>query len=279
VDWPRFGVVVPVLAGSSGAGASTFAAAAVDVLQQVGRCALLVDTAEPARSGLGAAATAAGADAIDLAAGVRVRWSWRGMSVLAQLETDLPASTPAPDPAVEQWLPPSGLSPLHVTVVDLGREWSAPTRAQLGGVSDWLAIDADRSAGPYPVLVVRPTRPSLLAAEAALTQLEPWITFGRTTASARLVVMASPRRKWPKHVLGAAGARVAALAQDAVFVPYDDELLVSGVEPHPVPPRVQDAVAGVLDDWGLLAPPHRSHRIESGERRTGRGSPLYLPAD
>jgi hypothetical protein len=283
-------VLVPVLAGSSGAGASTFAAVAVDVLQQAGRCALLVDTAEPARSGLSASVTVAGTEMTEVAPGVGVRWSWRGLSVVAQLESRLPALTPLPLLAPEQWLPASGLSPLHVTLVDLGQQWSAPTATLLRGASGWLALGADRSAGPCPVLVVRPTRASLLAAEAALAQLDPWTTTRQAAAPARMVVMASARRRWPKHVVGAAGARVAALLPDAVFVPYDDELAVGGIEAHPTPPRVQDAVAQLLDDWGLLTPARPAHQpsplsqttgrgwVELSGRRAADGSPLYLPA-
>ena len=54
VDWSRFGVVIPILAGSAGAGASVLAATLADALGQAGRRVLLVDAADPARSGLAA---------------------------------------------------------------------------------------------------------------------------------------------------------------------------------------------------------------------------------
>jgi hypothetical protein len=264
-------VVLPVLAGSAGAGASTFTAIAVDVLQQAGRCALAIDTAEPARSGLAAAFPAAGTDVSHPVAGVGVRYSWRGHSVLAQLEaTNPPPGQPlAPLPLISpsQWLPPSGLDPLHVTVVDLGQQWSASTHTPFEGPGAWLRMGVPDAPRPWPVLVVRATRPSLMAAEAALARLDPWISTGQAVPPVRLVVMASwKRRGWPAGVTGAAGARVAALLEDAVFVPADRELDVGGITEQPTPARAQAAVGELLHEWGLLSA-HTSH-----DAREGRGA-------
>lgn len=60
VDWAGFGQVIPVLAGSPGAGASVLTAILSDALQLAGRCALVVDTADPVRSGLAMAARSEG---------------------------------------------------------------------------------------------------------------------------------------------------------------------------------------------------------------------------
>ena len=257
VDWAAFGVLLPVLAGSSGAGASAFAAAAVDVLQRAGRCALLVDGAEPSRSGLSAAAAVEGAYSTNPVPGVRVRYSWRHQAVLARLETDLPPLTPIPPVAPLEWLPVAPpLAPLHVTVVDVGQDWIRPAADPLSGPRGWLRTGRGGAAQPYPVLVVRATRPSLMAAEAALARLDPWLRSGQLVAPVRLVVMASwKRRGWPGGVTGTAGARVARLLDHAVFVPYDRDLDLGGVTEHPTPPRVQSAVAALLHEWGLLSPP------------------------
>ena len=281
LEWSApFGVVLPVLAGSAGAGASVFAAAAVDVLQRAGRCALLVDTAEPSRSGLSSATEVDGEHATAPAAGVRVRYSWRGHAVLARREPDPelgpgrhlsptggvvesyddgPAALPGLEPT--RWLPLPPLEPLHATVVDLGQDWSRP---HTGGGSvltegAWAWLRAARGElAPSPVLVVRATRPSLAAAEAALARLDAHIGAGQLLAPTRLVVMASwKKRGWPKGVVGAAGARLARLVDDAVFVPYDRDLDIGGVTAEPTPARVQAAIAELLDDWGLLARPHR----------------------
>jgi hypothetical protein len=280
VDWGKFGVLVPVLAGSSGAGASTFTAIALDVLQQAGRCALAIDTAEPSRSGLAAAASPAGTAVIHPIPGWGVRYPWRGHSVLAQLEATHPPSRhplhqpPAalPKIAPSQWLPPGGLRPLHVTVVDLGQHWSSPAPTPLQGPAAWLRAGASDGPHPWPVLVVRATRPSLVAAEAALARLDPWIHAGHLVPPARLVVMASPRRRrWPHGVTGAAGARVAALLDDAVFVPADRELHLGGITEQPTPPRAQAAVGELLHDWGLLTPTSAATQPTYNSRDTDGG--------
>jgi hypothetical protein len=132
-------VVLPVLAGSSGAGASVLSAPVVDVLQQAGRCALLVDTAEPSRPGLSAAAAVTSAEVACPADGVAIRWSWRGHAVVAQMQTALSALAPIPLVLPIDWLPPSGLVPLHVTVADLGHAWCHP------GVGRWVAAGSASS--------------------------------------------------------------------------------------------------------------------------------------
>jgi hypothetical protein len=255
-DLSPFGVVVPVLAGSSGAGASVFAAAAVDALQRAGRCTLLVDAAEPFRSGLSSATEVEGQHATSPAPGIRVRYSWRDHAVMASRETDLdPAVAAIPGLEPLQWLPLPPLEPLHTTVVDLGQDWTRPESCAPDGACGWLRTPTGRSSAPRPVLVVRATRPSLMAAEAALARLDTQVGAGQLVAPARLVVMASwKKRGWPAGVTGAAGARVARLLDDAVFVPYDRDLDLGGVTADPTPTRVQAVVAGLFDQWGLLTP-------------------------
>jgi hypothetical protein len=255
-DWSPFGVVVPVLAGSAGAGASAFAAATVDALQRAGRCALLVDAAEPFRSGLCSATEVEGQHATCPTPGLRVRYSWRDHVVVARKETDLdPATTSIPGLEPLQWLPLPPLEPLHTTVVDLGQDWTRPEACAPAGACGWLRGPAGGSPAPRPVLVVRATRPSLMAAEAALARLDSRVGSGQVVAPARLVVMASWKKRWPAGVTGAAGARVARLLDDAVFVPYDRDLDIGGVTAAPTPTRVQSVVADLLDQWGLLTSP------------------------
>ena len=90
VDWSRFGAVVPVLAGSAGAGASVLAAAVTDALQQAGQRVLLVDAADPARSGLAAAAPEEGLHVRQVHPGLHLRYSWRHESLLARMESRFP---------------------------------------------------------------------------------------------------------------------------------------------------------------------------------------------
>src|SRR5581483_8649645 len=269
VDWSPFGSVVPVMAGSSGAGAWGFGAAAGQALEWAGRCALLIDTAEPSRSGLCSATEVDGEHATRPVAGVLARYSWMGHAVLARREPDPEpgpgrhnpidlaglGSLPALQP--HQWLPLPPLGPLHITVVDLGGDWARPHRSGghplTHGALAWLR--APRAGGvPRPVLVVRATRPSLAAAEAALARLDTYIGDGQLVEPARLVVMASwKKRGWPRGVTGAAGARVGRLLEDAVFLPYDRDLDLGGITAAPCPERIRSAVAELLDEWGLLS--------------------------
>jgi hypothetical protein len=155
-----------------------------------------------------------------------------------------------------QWLPLPPLEPLQTTVVDIGQDWTRFETAGPDGPRSWLRSARSGSPAPQPVLVVRATRPSLMAAEAALARLDSQTTSGRLVAPARLVVMASwKKRGWPAGVTGTAGSRVARLLDDAVFVPYDRDLDLGGVTADPVPPQIQAVVGEVLDQWGLLTSP------------------------
>lgn len=156
VDWSGFGVVVPVLSGSPGAGASVLAAALADALQRAGRCVLLVDAADPARSGLAGAAPMEGPWVHHPHRQLAIRYSWRGHALLARLESGLPTITPGMVPPPPAWLPE--LDPLHVTVADLGHDGWRAAANPLSGAGGWLRRGVP---APRPVLVVRPTRPSL----------------------------------------------------------------------------------------------------------------------
>ena len=91
VSWAAFGPLIPVLAGSAGAGASCVAAAIVDALQQDQRCALLIDADDPARSGLAGASSVDGPWTRQVNDHLTVRYSWRADALLARLETRNPA--------------------------------------------------------------------------------------------------------------------------------------------------------------------------------------------
>jgi hypothetical protein len=253
-DWSRFGAVIPVLSGSTGAGASVLATALVDVLRGAGRCALLIDAAEPGRSGLAGAVAAEGPWTTAPVEGVWARYSWREDALVAHLEADQTAPDGPTSLAPESWLlepPPS----MEVTVADLGQEWlRSPAADPLAGAGAWLRAGWPES--PRPLLVVRATRPSLIAAEAALARLDPWLRTGHAVAPVQLVVMASwKRRGWPSGVTGAAGARVAALLEHALVVPYDRSVELGGVTDEPTSPRLQAALAPLLHQWGLLTAP------------------------
>ncbi|MDT7783032.1 MAG: hypothetical protein QOF58_1451 [Pseudonocardiales bacterium] len=258
VDWHGFGTVIPVLAGSPGCGASVLAVLLTDVLQIEQQRVLLVDPADPPRSGLASAARSAGPWLTRPHPQVHIRFSWRAQALLARLETTLPVMAPGMVPPPRFWLP-QGQRP-QVTVVDLGHDPWRVTAHPLAGAGAWLRHG---SPPPRPVLVVRPSRPSLLHAEQVLTRLDPWIALAAVSPPAQLVVMGAKR--WPAGVAGAAGRRVAALLQDAVFVPHDSELAAAGVTAAVTPPRLRQAITPVLRGWGLL-PDIAGQRTRPGTR-------------
>jgi hypothetical protein len=251
MDWASFGVVIPVLAGSPGAGASAVAAALADALQLAGRCVLLVDAADPARSGLAAAAPAEGPWTAAVTPLLQIRYSWRREALVARLESRLPVISPGMVPPPRFWRP--DVSPLHVTVVDLGHDGWRVTANPLLGAGAWL-----RSGLPptRPVLVVRPSRPSLRHAEQVLARLDPWVRAGTVSPPGQLVVTGAKR--WPRGVVGAAGRRLEPLLASASFVPHDSELAAGGVTGELLGGRIRGALGPLLAEWGLLPPAGRA---------------------
>ncbi|MGH3777059.1 MAG: hypothetical protein ACRDRR_15245 [Pseudonocardiaceae bacterium] len=257
VDWAGFGQVIPVLAGSPGAGASILTAVLSDALQLAGRCALIVDTADPVRSGLAMAARSEGPWVAGPHPSVRIRYSWRAQALLARVETSLPVIAPGMVPPPGFWRPP--VRELHATVVDIGHDAWRVTAHPLTGAGEWLR---QGSPAPRPVLVVRATRPSLIHAEQVLARLEAWVGIGAATPPSQLVVMGATR--WPPGVAGVAGRRVAGLLEGAVFVPHDPELAVGGITAQVTPAQARDAVTPLLRSWGLLpVPDGKDKRLNS----------------
>lgn len=248
VDWSGFGQVIPVLAGSPGAGASVLTAVLSDVLQLAARCALVVDTADPVRSGLTMATRSEGPWVPGPHPSVRIRYSWRAQALLARVETSLPVIAPGAVPPPRFWRP--AVRELHATVVDLGHDAWRVSAHPLTGAGEWLRRG---TPAPRPVLVVRATRPSLMHAEQVLARLDAWIGIGAVTRPSQLVVMGATR--WPPGVAGVAGRRVAGLLEGAVFVPHDPVLAVGGITAQVTPAPVRDAVAPLLRSWGLLPVP------------------------
>lgn len=252
VSWAAFGPLIPVLAGSAGAGASCIAAAITDALQQDERCALLIDADDPARSGLAAASSVDGPWTRQITEHITVRYSWRDDALLARLETALPAITPGMVPPPPDWLPDPAPDPLHATVVDLGHGGWRTAATPIYGAGGWLRRGLPTQR---PILVVRATRPSLRQAEQLLARLDPWIQRGLATPIYQLVVNGA--RKWPPGVAGAAGPRVAALLDEALFVPHVPAWELGGVTDEPSPAKAVDALRPLLASWQLIASPRR----------------------
>ncbi len=253
VDRAQFGVLIPVLSGSPGSGASVLAAAITDAVASATRRVLLVDAADPARSGLASAASGDG-PSTQVGTELRIRCARRGHALVVRLGSTLPVVTPGMVPPPPLWLP--GGDPVHATVVDLGHDGWRATANPLSGAGAWLRRG---TPAPRPVLVVRPTRPSLRHAEQVLARLAPWVELGTATPPCRLVVNGA--RRWPPGVVDAAGPLLTPLVESAVFVPHDYDVEVDGVTEELLGSRLRRAVAPMLGDWGL--PP------EAPDRNTG----------
>jgi hypothetical protein len=148
-------------------------------------------------------------------------------------------------PTPGAWRPPTAV--FDATVVDLGHDPWRIAAHPLSGAGSWLRRGVPH---PRPVLVVRPSRPSLLHAEQVLSRLDPWVATAAVTAPAQLVVMGAKR--WPAGVAGSAGRRVHSLLPTAVFVPHDSTIAVSGITPAVTPPQLRRPVLPLLRTWGLL---------------------------
>jgi hypothetical protein len=212
---------IAVIAAHAGAGASTVALAITDALSDAGRTARLVDTAQPSRSGLVAAATSE--------LGTDPTGSWRrGSRNTATLyrrtgNADLGCwPTPSPDSASD--------SVEVTTVVDLGLP-SPDTTAQLTAIR------------PCIVVVCHASVPGIRSAEHALDQL--------VTQSVVMAVV-GPNR-WPGVLTAGLGPRLRTHrdAGQVVIVPTERHLHLSGVTAGPLPRPVAAAgraLLAVLDD-------------------------------
>jgi hypothetical protein len=76
------------------------------------------------------------------------------------------------------------------------------------------------------------------------------VNRGLATAVQQLVVNGASR--WPSGVAGVAGPRVAALLDDALFVPHLAGWEVGGVTDEQSPSRAVKAVRPLLASWGLI---------------------------
>lgn len=263
-SWHHAGAVIPVLGAGAGVGTSVVAAALFDVLDGHEVPTLLVDGADPARSGLAAAVHHQGSPAHTSHPRIAISYGRRGDGWVAQLDTpptEVLSPRMIPDPT---WWLPNQTAPA-ATVVDLGWDSWQVAAAPLRGMGAWLEVG--HPSTPRPVLVVAATRPSLAKANQLLTRLAPWISTGRVAAPRALVVVGATR--WPKGVLGVANTTLAHLAEDPVFVPHDHAVALAGIGPDAVPDRLRHALTEIPARWGLVPDTTRRGRTRSRIRLLG----------
>ncbi|MCU1613201.1 MAG: uncharacterized protein JWO98_741 [Frankiales bacterium] len=204
---------IGILAAHAGAGASTAALVICDAAAAGGRRVHLVDTAQPSRSGLVAAASEE--------LGLDVTGAWhRG------LRTGVTIDRRATDTAPGRWpISPVGDDPA-LTVVDLGL--AAPEKL--------TRLVADRGR---PVVVCRPTVPGVRLTEQLLAQV----------AGQSVVVAAVGLTRWPGEVTASLGPRLHALRADGrvVPVPMNRRLQVTGPTSSPLPRPLHAAGRSLLE--------------------------------
>jgi len=246
MDWAAFGTVIPVLAGHTGGGASVLAAVLADALAARGHQVLLIDAADPLRSGLADATTDDGPRRPSPHGAVRVRQARRGPIRCARLEfDDIAVRSPAVVPAPQYWASPEG--PVDVTVIDIGWDAWALGATALQGPGGWLRCG---SPTPRPVLAMRPSLPAARHTEQLLNRLAHWDHDGGAADIAAVAVMGA--KKVSPALRAAAGDALTPLLASAVCLPDDRRLAERGITADPTPAAAQHAVQPLLTRWGLL---------------------------
>ena len=239
--------MIPVLGSAAGVGASVFALSLFDALDGAGVRTLLVDTADPARSGLSAISDQ-GPVVRQPADDLAICASRRGGGFVLRLAAPSAGVFRASMVPAPQWWLPQNRAP-EVTIVDLGWDPWPLVDHPLRGPAAWLrASDGGDEVGPWPVLVCAPTRPSVTRANQVLARLRSWNVAGGVSEVAGLVVSGAAR--WPRGVGGVVGPRLAGL-EPPYFLPHDRRIAVGGLSTNPMPARMQRVAGRLADAWGL----------------------------
>jgi hypothetical protein len=233
--------VAPVLAAHPQVGVSGVALAMADAAAAAGLAVLLVDCADPRRSGLAGIASHEG-PAVPIGGGswsvrVSVRAASGGRPVQVR-RVIAPAGpwTPVDLPPPGAWL---AVAPgrWDLVVVDLGWDvWHLLAGPQSLGPMRWLSNDWQLTS---PVLVVRATVPSLAAAEGVLSRYLAAYSAGWLAGVAQVAVVGAS--SWPPEVLSGAGRLARLAAGREVFVPWASAAAVAGWSPAPLPAELLDA--------------------------------------
>ncbi len=274
-DWTKFGTVVPVLGGGPGAGASVLAVVLADALAAQGLRVLLIDAADPLRSGLTLAAGTDGPTVDGPHPGVRIRRAHRGPIRMAHLEyLGLPVRSAGMVPAPAFWAPTVAEEAgerVDVTVVDVGWDFWTVAALPLAGPGGWLRHGRPT---PQPVLAVRVTAPGVRAAETLLGRLTPWQAHGVAPVVAAVLTGC---RKPATAALAVAGHHLEPLLPDAVCLPTDAAVAERGITDTETPARLQHALTPLLSTLGLLSTPRaQTPRAQTPRAPTSRSRATRL---
>lgn len=236
---------VRVLAGHSGAGASTIALAIADAAASAGRPSQLIETAPASRSGLVSAASR------ELDVDATGAWR-RGTRPHPATAVDVTIDRRTEDRQPTAWPSTDSTLPGELLVtVDLGM----------------VAGDAlGRAAGGPTVVACRATIPGIRLTEQLLNRLD----------DSTVVVALLGGRRWPGEVTSSCGPRLNALraAGRVVTVPIDGHLAITGPTHAPLPKAVLTAgreLLGLLDSAHEGAASPTAHRaLRSPQKGTSR---------
>jgi hypothetical protein len=238
------GVVLPVLGAHPQAGTSGVALAVADAAAAAGRRVLLIDCADPARSGLAGVCAVEGRS-VRNERGVAVRLASRRLPK-GVVEVRRPVGTgepirPEQVPSIASWVT-ADANGFDLTVVDIGWDvWALTAPDAPSGPLAWATGPAART---FPVFVLRPTAASVALAEGVLTRYHDGVRrFGLAEPHCLAVVGGT---SWPPRTRAVMGLHLARMARRTMFVPTSSDAAVNGWTTEPAPTSSIRAGAALL---------------------------------
>ena len=230
------GLLVPVVGGHPGAGATGVALALADAAAAAGLRTLLIDGADPARSGLANVWTSQLRSDAPCQSGATIGTVARPGLMGRQLRGNgrpLPARL---YPALTEWASADfrrDHAPFEITVVDVGwNAWTGFNEVRFGPMA-WIGAVA---ASTQPVLVAAPTLPSLRLTAGVHARWSAALASRAVDAEPRLVVSAATAV--PPTLRFGTPPSVASLLDEAACFPYVTSAATSGWSEHPLPGSV-----------------------------------------
>lgn len=244
------GTVVLVFGAQSQSGTSGAALALADTAAAAGLRVQLIDSSDPARSGLAAICHTEGGAVPGGPGGFLIRHGTRrvGQHALRVLRIVNGARPPRLDqvPRPVDWVDAAQAAQAHLTVVDAGFDvWQTMAPESGLGPLRWPGLT---TVPVHPLLVMKATWPSASAAEVILHRYDVGVQKAGFAPVSRVVVTGASA--WPAHVRGAMGRLLAALADTAVFLPHHADALVNGWRADPTPPEFSEPVSSLLRNLG-----------------------------
>lgn len=246
----NLGTVVLVFGAQPQSGTSGVALALADTAAAAGLRVLLIDSSDPARSGLAAVCHTESSAVPGGPGGFQIRRGTRRIGQHAVRVMRLVAGTRPPRldqiPRPIDWADAARPAQADLTVVDAGYDvWQTMAPESGLGPLRWSSL---RTITVHPLLVTKATWPSASAAEVVLHRYNVGVQRAGFAPVRHVVVTAATA--WPSQVRGAMGQLLNALADTAVFLPHHAEAAVNGWRTDPTPPELSGPAASVVRGLG-----------------------------